>query len=150
MAEKLGNGPSEKEGQVDRRNLLKGAAAAGLGAMALGAASAAGSTGGQSGQEVRAATNAACEETIQNLVAKMAADAEFARAVIAEPQNFQQQYGLSRRAVDSLRGLRLEDFEHIKVSDANAFAQGAFTTATMARHDFASTASCGDTCYYFG
>src|SRR5687767_12962343 len=112
MAEKLGNGPSEKEGQVDRRNLLKGAAAAGLGAMALGAAAATGSTGGQ---EVRAATNETCEETIQNLVARMAADAEFARAVIAEPQNFQQRYSLSRRAVDSLRGLRLEDFEHIKV-----------------------------------
>ena len=146
MAEKLGNGPSEKEGQVDRRNLLKGAAVAGLSAMALGATGAAGSTGGQ---EVDAASKA-CEETIQNLVAKMATDADFARAVIAEPQNYRAQYGLSRRAVESLRGLRLEDFEHIKVNDANSFAKGAFTTASMARHDFASAASCGDTCYYFG
>lgn len=144
--ESSGSGSPEKEGQVDRRNLLKGAAAAGLGAMALGAA--AGSAGASS---EKVATAAACPTaSIQDLVAQMVGDPEFARVVIAAPERYRAQYNLSRRAVDSLRGLRLEDFDQIQVGDPKAFATGAMTVAGMARHDFAATETCGDVCYYFG
>jgi hypothetical protein len=166
MSKKLEDGPSDKQGQVDRRNLLKGAAAAGLGAMALGAAGAEAAARGAGGRVVG---NSGL--TVQHLVLKMVEDPEFARSVIADPQQYRKQYNLSRRAVESLRALRVEDFEHIQVNDARAFAMGAMTAATMVRHDFEPGAeipggvlvkdttdpyqqpqqpTAGDTCYYFG
>ena len=155
-------GPSEQQGQVDRRNLLKGAAAAGLGAMALGAAGA--EAAGRAGGRVAGGNTGL---TVQHLVLKMVEDPEFAQVVISDPRQYKREYNLSRRAVESLRGLRLEDFEHIQVGDARAFAMGAMTAATMVRHDFSPGSDepggvlakdtapdqdiqVGDNCYYFG
>jgi hypothetical protein len=140
------------ENNVDRRDLLKGAAV-GLGALGLGVAGAG---------TAEAATLP--RSKVRRLITKMASDPDFAKQVVLAPENFQAEYGLSTRTVMSLRSLKLEDFSAFKVHDAVSFAQGAMMSAGLVRCDFGNVfgtmenvtklenevAIDVDVCYYFG
>ncbi len=151
------NKPKEetnKESQsVTRRDLIKGAAAIGLGAMALG--------------NMETTTQAAVKNKIKpgphslyDLISKMAQDPDFSLQVIANPKQYQQEYNLSNKAVYALRGLYAEDFTALatKIKDPQSFAAGALTVASITKGEFnMETALCGcpdnqdgGSCYYFG
>lgn len=157
----------QKQGkEVSRRDMLKGAAGAGLGVVAAGL------TTEQAAAAVRVASPEPREvkspHNVRDLIFRMADDHVFAGDVLASPESFKAEYGLSPRTVMTLRSLRIEDFRFLGAQDARSFATGAMVSAGMIRRDFGYgleriTAADGtgpldqdpggdtnDVCYYFG
>ncbi|HYP29267.1 MAG TPA: hypothetical protein VE262_21330 [Blastocatellia bacterium] len=132
---------------ISRRQLLKGAPAAVIGAIALGGAEKASAAGG--------APQTTGPNNLGDLIKRMAGDPTFARQVVANPRLFQQQYNLSNRAVSSLKGLFPDDFAVLanKAANPDSFTAGALTVASLSRTDFhvdIANDVVADSCYYFG
>ena len=132
---------------ISRRQILKGAPAAVIGAIALGNAEKASAAGG--------APQTTGPNNLGDLIKRMAGDPTFARQVVANPRVFQQQYNLSNRAVSSLKGLFPDDFAVLadKAVHPDSFTAGALTVASLTRTDFHVNSidnDVADVCYYFG
>ncbi len=134
--------------KLDRRKMMKAAAATGI-----GAAAALTVTGSAEAHPTVQEKNA-FPSRLPDLIRDMAQDSNFAADVIATPEAYQESYGLSGRTVLTLRGLKLDDFAGLTGQVAESFANGAIVSASLARADFGhgpvQLGPTMDSCYYFG